>query len=180
MTTNMLTPYPVGSFPQGDASTADLHKLAAKSAKGEKLTQAERRQVAQGFESLLLKQVVKQITSSMLSNGMFGQGAAAEQYQDMFNEQMAQVMTSAGGIGLSAEILAGLDRQEQAVTELPADRAALPLQGQHKTVWGAPRPEPAFRALEQAPAFRPAPQPQTSPKWRPITTAPRAQFEVMS
>lgn len=61
------------------------------------------------LESVLIQQMLKQMNSSMLSNGPFGQSNQAKIFQGMFTESMAEQIANSGGIGLSPIITQQFD-----------------------------------------------------------------------
>jgi flagellar protein FlgJ len=58
----------------------------------------------QEFEALLLQQLLKAMSSTLTSGGMFGAVAGNSIYQELYETELAGAMAKSGGIGL-AEIL---------------------------------------------------------------------------
>ncbi|MBD3276582.1 MAG: hypothetical protein GF372_14805 [Candidatus Marinimicrobia bacterium] len=66
------------------------------------------------LESVLIQQMLKQMNSSMLSEGPFGKSNQAKIFQGMFTESMAEQIANSGGIGLSSIITQQFDEVKPA------------------------------------------------------------------
>ncbi len=68
----------------------------------------EARQKAQELEGVFLNTLMKQMFSSIKTDGLFGGGQAEETWRSMQSEQYANLLAKNGGIGLADSILADL------------------------------------------------------------------------
>lgn len=66
--------------------------------------EAALRAAAQGFESFFIHQLIKGMRRTVPDGGLFDKGFAEEVYEDMLDQEMAENMAAASGIGL-AEIV---------------------------------------------------------------------------
>ena len=103
----------------GGASLAALKRDAAGSPRDE----ATIRKVAQQFEALLTQQVLKSSRATALGEDLMG-GSGLDLYKDMFDQQMAQQISSKG-LGL-ADVLVQQLRGSRATPAVPAVDHALP------------------------------------------------------
>lgn len=62
------------------------------------------RRSADEFEAIFISQMLKSMSVGVKTDGPFGGGQSEEIYRDLMNEELGQVMTSKGGIGLSDAI----------------------------------------------------------------------------
>ena len=71
-----------------------------------RLDQAARLQrVAESFEAIFVRQVLREMRNSVLKSSLFGQGLASEIYQEMFDDYLAEAIGKAGGFGLNEMIV---------------------------------------------------------------------------
>ena len=73
-------------------------------------------EAAKAFETLMLKQLMKSMTKTIGSSGLFGSGFEGGMYSDMFSDAIAE--SAAGGSGLSDMIMQALDVDERASAAL--------------------------------------------------------------
>ena len=62
------------------------------------------RETAQDFEALFVAQMLATMTQG-LGQGLAGEGAQSDVYQDMFNQEVGKLISRAGGIGVADAIL---------------------------------------------------------------------------
>ena len=62
------------------------------------------RKACQDFESLMLRQMLKSMRSTVQQNGLLGESHSGDIVQGMFDDNLAQVMADKNGIGI-ADIL---------------------------------------------------------------------------
>jgi flagellar protein FlgJ len=62
------------------------------------------RETAQEFEALFLAQMLATVNQG-LGQGLTGEGSDADIYQDMFNQEVARLISRTGGIGVADAIL---------------------------------------------------------------------------
>lgn len=97
---------PIGSL-QGIAQTA-ISKLQESQAENLRAKQA--REVAQGFEEVLLNKVMEGMERTIMKSGLF-EDQTGEQIRGMFWQFMSQAMTKQGGIGLANQVYQDIKRQ---------------------------------------------------------------------
>ncbi len=79
------------------------------------------RQQAEQLEGVFLNTLVKEMFSSIDTDGAFGGGFGEETWRGIQAEEMANAMARAGGIGLADQLVADLMRlQEATQTKIPA------------------------------------------------------------
>lgn len=61
------------------------------------------RETAQEFESVFLAQLLGALNTG-LGQGLTGEGGDADVYQDMFNQEVARLISRTGGIGVADAI----------------------------------------------------------------------------
>jgi Rod binding domain-containing protein len=61
----------------------------------------EARRVAEQFESFFIARMLDQITEQLPTDGPFGGGHAERVFRGMLNEQYAETITRAGGLGIA-------------------------------------------------------------------------------
>lgn len=99
----------------GSASLAALKRDAVGSPKDE----ATLRKVAQQFEALLTQQVLKASRANALGEDLMS-GAGLDLYKDMFDQQMAQQISSGKGLGLADVLVQQLRGSKTLPAALPA------------------------------------------------------------
>ncbi|RMD90450.1 MAG: lytic transglycosylase domain-containing protein [Calditrichaeota bacterium] len=75
------------------------------------------KEAAQGFEALFISELLKVMRKSIGKSNLLGEGLSGEIYTSMFDESLARVIASNGGLGLADIIVRNLERKHQ--TELP-------------------------------------------------------------
>ncbi len=82
-------------------------------------------EAAKGFEAMMVKQMLKSMTSSLQNKGFFGKAPGSDIYQDMFMDSMARQITDQGHLGLADIIIknmeAGNERKPLEIRELNSD-----------------------------------------------------------
>ena len=82
------------------------------------------RQQAEELEGVFLNTLVKEMFSSIDTDGAFGGGFSEETWRGIQAEEMANAMARAGGIGLADQLVADLIRlQEAAQADSPIPAA---------------------------------------------------------
>ena len=79
----------------------DLQRLGsvAKKEPG-KMSDRELRQVANDFESILIRQLLKEMRKTIPKDGFLGASHATEMYQEMGDDALAKQLAETGGFGL--------------------------------------------------------------------------------
>lgn len=67
----------------------------------DKTKEAELKKACQGFEAMILQQMLTAMRKSVPKDGLLVNGYAQEMYQSMYDEGLAQEMASGRGIGLA-------------------------------------------------------------------------------
>lgn len=80
------------------------NKLQSASENHEKALEA-----AKGFETMMVKQMLKSMTSSLQNKGFFGKAPGSDVYQDMFMDSMARQITDQGHLGLADMIVKNME-----------------------------------------------------------------------
>lgn len=83
---------------------------------------------AMELEGVFLNTLMKEVFSSVDTDGDFGGGFAEETWRGMQAEQLAGAMADTGGIGLADSLVADLIALQQAIPPTPS----LPPQGAYK------------------------------------------------
>ncbi len=81
------------------------NKIANASENHEKALEA-----AKGFEAMMVKQMLKSMTSSLENKGFFGKAPGSDVYQDMFIDSMARQITDQGRLGLADMIVKNMEQ----------------------------------------------------------------------
>lgn len=63
-------------------------------------SEARLRKVADSFEAIFARQLLREMRDSVLKSSLFGEGTASEVYQEMFDDHLAEAIGKAGGFGL--------------------------------------------------------------------------------
>lgn len=90
---------------------------------------------AQQFESLLIGQILKEVSASAQSSGLGEEDAASGSMMEMAQEHLAQAIATRGGFGLTAMVMRGLESKPAAVT---ASTSGGPGQNPAAAVYGQP------------------------------------------
>ncbi len=72
-------------------------------------------QAAQDMESFFIHFLLKEMRKTVPKSDLFGKSQAEEMYIDMFDQQIAQNIAVAGGLGLAEFINKGLVHKQKAV-----------------------------------------------------------------
>ncbi len=83
-----------------DGATVDHQALAA----------------ARSFEAFFLTQMLEQMSAGIDTDGPFGGGQSEKLYRSMLNQQYAQHLSEAGGIGLADTIYAELIKMQESLS----------------------------------------------------------------
>jgi flagellar protein FlgJ len=86
------------------------------------------RQQARELEGIFLNTLMKEMFSSLETEGTFGGGFAEETWRGMQAEQFADAMAGAGGIGLAESIMSDLLAVQEAASFTPSP----PLHGAYR------------------------------------------------
>jgi len=65
----------------------------------------------QEFEALLLQQMLRAMSGTLTSGGMFGTAAGSGIYQELFESELAQSMSRTGGVGLAQILFKQMNRE---------------------------------------------------------------------
>lgn len=132
-----LSPLPnatLGTSHSTSTGFDELQRIASRAKAGEKLSEADLKEVGQKFEALLLHQMLSIMRKSIPKNEIFGNSPASEMYQDMFDEKVAAQVAESGLTGIGENIVQEILRQQQVVAPpqgdsplRPIDRPANPL-----------------------------------------------------
>ena len=79
-------------------------------------------ELSRQFESILLRQVLKDIRKTVIKSDLFPESLASDIYQDMVTEQLADAMSKSGSLGLARSLEKDLARQLK--VKSPASPAA--------------------------------------------------------
>ncbi len=90
---------------QYDKTLASLKALKDKPGALSDKELAQLKKTAQDFESIFLTMILKNMRQAIPKSDLFGEGMAGEVYSGMFDERIAQVVASKGGIHLSDTIV---------------------------------------------------------------------------
>lgn len=71
---------------------------------------------ARSFEAFFLTQMLEQMSAGIETDGPFGGGQSEKLYRSMLNQQYAQHLSEAGGIGLADTIYAELIKLQESLT----------------------------------------------------------------
>ncbi len=85
---------------QLDATTA-AQAITTEKVSGSKHSEAQIQKVARDFEAIFLRMLLKEMRSSVQKSGLMGNSRATEFFESMYDEQIADEMSKAGGVGLS-------------------------------------------------------------------------------
>ena len=66
-------------------------------------------EAAKGFETMMVKQMLKSMTKSLQNKGFFGKAPGSDVYQDMFMDSMARQITDQGHLGLADMIIKNME-----------------------------------------------------------------------
>lgn len=104
--------------------------------------QAKLKEAARGFDAYFARTLLKEMRNSVMKSSLFGSGAAAEIYQDLFDDHLAEALSAAGGFGLGAMIerdysaalgrvsarqaVAAYEKQSESRPRLPLEAATQP------------------------------------------------------
>jgi soluble lytic murein transglycosylase-like protein len=80
------------------------NKITSASENHEKALEA-----AKGFETMMVKQMLKSMTESLQNKGFFGKAPGSDVYQDMFMDSMARQITDQGRLGLADMIVKNME-----------------------------------------------------------------------
>ncbi len=67
----------------------------------EEIHDARLKKAAEDFEAIFIRQFMKSMRTSMLSEGMFGDGSTGEIYADMMDAAVAEQLSTRGALGIS-------------------------------------------------------------------------------
>lgn len=112
---------------QTQSTTADVSRILTQAAARRMDPAAVRRATDQAreFESVFVGQMLNQMRTETMKNTGFDGGHAEEQWRGMMNEQLAKQITSAGGVGISAQVARELLRTQETRSDgLGANRRA--------------------------------------------------------
>ncbi len=70
---------------------------------------------ARKFEAFFLTQMLEQMTAGIETDGPFGGGQSEKLYRSMLNQQYAEHLSAAGGIGLADTIYAELIKAQESL-----------------------------------------------------------------
>jgi Rod binding domain-containing protein len=146
-----LSPLPnatLGTSHSTSTGFEQLQRVASCAKAGEKLSEADLKEVGQKFEALLLHQMLSIMRKSIPKNELFGNSPASEMYQDMFDEKIAEQVASSGLTGIGENIVQEILRQQQAVAPPEGKPQFRPLE----------RPELEFRPLRRGEELDPIPR----------------------
>jgi len=150
-----LATLPLGTL-RGQDEVRQLSRLCRpESARSAEDSEAQLRRVAQKFDAIFVRQILREMRNSQLKSSLFGQGQAGEIYQDLFDDCLADAIAEAGGFGIGKaivkEVSGSLERlsAKQAVQLYEAQRS----KGEFKQVDAKPKPialaaEPKTKAFE--------------------------------
>jgi len=113
---------------------AGLEKLKSRAARREP---SALRQVAQQFESLFARMMIKSMRQAIGKDPIFGSDQA-QTYQSMFDDQLSLELTSGKGLGLADMLMRQL-QQAGSTAAAPATGTATTATGAHSAVSGTPR-----------------------------------------
>ena len=77
---------------------------------------AKIRDAAQQFESLLIGQILKEVSASAQSSGLGEEDSASGSMMEMAQEHLASAIATRGGFGLTAMVMRGLEQKPAAAT----------------------------------------------------------------
>ncbi len=77
-------------------------------------TDAQMKKVAQDFEAIFLRMMLKEMRDSVEKSGLMGNSQATDLFQSMQDEQMANKLAGAGGIGLGSMVYQQLQKDYSA------------------------------------------------------------------
>ncbi|QOY88851.1 hypothetical protein [Paludibaculum fermentans] len=75
------------------------------------------RDSAQQFESLLIGQILKEVSAAAQSSGLGEEDAASGSMMEMAQEHLAQAIATRGGFGLTAMVMRGLEAKPSTATK---------------------------------------------------------------
>ena len=106
----------------------DLAQKKEANPKFEKLKKA-----AQNFEAIFITQILSNMRRG-INSGLFGQGMSSDMYHSMFDENIAQAISSKGGFGLSDIIIKSLhkDTGQEESAERPEPPRCVRLSRHHR------------------------------------------------
>jgi len=74
------------------------------------------RDAAQQFESLLIGQILKEVSDSAQNSGLGESDSASGSMMEMAQEHLAQAIATRGGFGLTAMVMRGLEAKPSTAT----------------------------------------------------------------
>ncbi|WP_321470727.1 hypothetical protein [uncultured Paludibaculum sp.] len=75
------------------------------------------RDAAQQFESLLIGQILKEVSASAQKAGLGEEDSSSGSMMEMAQEHLAQAIATRGGFGLTAMVMRGLEAKPAPVTQ---------------------------------------------------------------
>ncbi len=128
---------------RGEEALQRLSQYRGQTASGADSTdseQAKLKEVARGFDAYFARVLLKEMRGSVLKSSLFGEGAAGEIYQGMFDDNLADALSEAGGFGIGEMIerdyaaavqrmtarqaVEAYEKQSESRTGLPLESAA--------------------------------------------------------
>lgn len=107
----------------------------------EAFERAELKKAAEGFESMLMHQLLKEMMPK--DGGFFGDGLGSETYQQLFVEELSTLSARTGQLGLAAQI--ERDVAERAGLTDESEKRTEPIPGK---ILGRPLPRPTAESLK--------------------------------
>ncbi|MFH1739673.1 MAG: rod-binding protein [bacterium] len=151
--------------------SGDLDRLnAIAQKKPDKMSERELREVANDFESLLVRQLLKEMRKTVPKDGFLGSSSATEMYQEMGDDALAKDLGATGGFGVGElvyqqlkEIQDNLNSAES-IAKKQGEFKSLRRKGDQPDVSEfkplRQKQDPAANAIPLHPAHEPIPMPQ--------------------
>lgn len=73
-------------------------------------TTAEIKKVSQNFESIFMRMMFKEMRDSVQKSNLFGDSKPMELFQSMYDDQLSDTLSDAGGIGLGKLVYQQLEK----------------------------------------------------------------------
>ncbi len=149
------------------ANALDSRGLAGLKRELAQASSAADAEVARQFEALFLQQMLKSMRQAGFGDSLLG-GSGVEQYQGLFDQQLAADVSSGRGLGLAPVIERQLAAQRGGQPPMPEGPLPLPQHRVPSLSYAGPRPAPAARpgtATAPMPAPAAAPGDKAHPDW---------------
>lgn len=97
-------------------SGSDLESLGAISlSNNQRMSEREMRDVANQFETMLYRLVLKEMRKTVPKDGVIGQSHATKMYQDIIDDHLAEQIATTNNLGLEEAIVKDLKQKQESI-----------------------------------------------------------------